>query len=31
SMTLGTWQQIIFIEFDNRSRERHIVVQIMGE
>ena len=31
TMTLGTWQQIIFIEFDNRSRERHVVIQIMGE
>ena len=31
TMTLGTWQQIVFIEFDNRSRDRHVVVQIMGE
>lgn len=30
-LTLGTWQQIIFIDFDNRSRNRRIVVQIMGE
>ena len=30
-MTLGTWQQIIVIDFDNRSRTRDIVVQIMGE
>jgi len=30
-LTLGTWQQIIFIDFDNRRRERKIVVQIMGE
>ena len=29
-MTLGTWQQIIFIDFDNRSRRRNIVVQIIG-
>ncbi len=28
---LGTWQQIVFIDFDNRSRSREIVVQIMGE
>lgn len=27
---LGTWQQIIFIDFDNRSRQRRIVVQIIG-
>lgn len=30
-MTLGTWQQIIFVDFDNRSRTRSIVVQISGE
>ncbi|MCP4427686.1 MAG: YjbQ family protein [Chloroflexi bacterium] len=29
--TLGTWQQIIFIDFDNRSRRRQLVVQVMGE
>ncbi len=29
-MLLGTWQQIIFIDFDNRSRHRRIVVQCMG-
>lgn len=31
TLTLGTWQQIIFIDFDNRSRERNLVVQIIGE
>ncbi|MGB7062391.1 MAG: secondary thiamine-phosphate synthase enzyme YjbQ [Candidatus Zixiibacteriota bacterium] len=30
-MILGTWQQIILIDFDNRRRQREIVVQIMGE
>jgi secondary thiamine-phosphate synthase enzyme len=30
-MTLGTWQQIIFVDFDNRDRTRSVVVQIMGE
>ena len=30
-LILGTWQQIIFIDFDNRSRKRQIVVQVMGE
>ncbi len=30
-LTLGTWQQIIFIDFDVRSRRRELVVQIMGE
>ena len=30
-LTLGTWQQIIFLDFDNRSRQRRLVVQIIGE
>lgn len=30
-LTLGTWQQIILIDFDNRPRTRSVVVQIMGE
>ncbi len=30
-MLLGTWQQIIHVDFDNRSRQREIVLQIMGE
>jgi secondary thiamine-phosphate synthase enzyme len=30
-LALGTWQQIVFIDFDNRSRERNLTVQIMGE
>ena len=30
-MRLGTWQQIVIIDFDNRSRNRRIVVQMMGE
>lgn len=29
-LLLGTWQQIIFVDFDNRSRQREIVVQITG-
>lgn len=28
---LGTWQQIVFIDFDNRPRSREIIVQIIGE
>ena len=28
---LGTWQQIVVIDFDNRNRQREIVVQLMGE
>lgn len=31
SLTLGTWQQIIFMELDVRSRSRHLIVQMMGE
>jgi secondary thiamine-phosphate synthase enzyme len=30
-LTLGTWQQIVLVDFDNRSRSRDIVLQIMGE
>jgi secondary thiamine-phosphate synthase enzyme len=30
-LILGTWQQIIFIDFDNRRRERNIFVHIIGE
>lgn len=30
-MTLGTWQQIIVIDHDNRPRSREVIVQIMGE
>jgi secondary thiamine-phosphate synthase enzyme len=30
-LTLGTWQQIIFVDFDNRPRSRKIAVQILGE
>ena len=31
SLTLGTWQQIILIDFDNRARSREIVLKIIGE
>lgn len=30
-LMLGTWQQIVFLEMDNRPRRRRIIVQIMGE
>ncbi len=30
-LTLGRWQQIVFIEWDTQDRERKIVVQVMGE
>ena len=29
-LTLGTWQQIILIDFDTRPRRREVIVQIMG-
>jgi secondary thiamine-phosphate synthase enzyme len=31
AMTLGTWQQIMLLEFDTRARQRDVVVQILGE
>jgi len=30
-LLLGTWQQIVVLDFDNRSRSRRVVVQTMGE
>lgn len=30
-LTLGTWQQIVFLDFDNRRRHRELVVQVMGD
>ena len=30
-LTLGTWQQIIYVDFDNRPRRRSLVAQVMGE
>ena len=30
-LTLGTWQQIVLVDFDNRARDRIVVVQAMGE
>ena len=31
NLTLGTWQQIVLVDFDNRPRSRQIVVKIVGE
>ena len=31
NLLLGTWQQVVLAEFDNRPRQRKIVVQIIGE
>jgi len=30
-LVLGTWQQIVFLEFDNRPRDRRLLIQFMGE
>jgi secondary thiamine-phosphate synthase enzyme len=30
-LTLGTWQQIVFVDFDNRPRSRKLAIQILGE
>jgi secondary thiamine-phosphate synthase enzyme len=30
-MTLGTWQQVVFVDFDTRPRKREIIIQVMGE
>ncbi len=29
-LTLGTWQQLVLIDFDDRPRDRTVVVQVMG-
>ena len=30
-LSLGTWQQVVLVDFDNRPRSRQIMLQIMGE
>lgn len=30
-LALGTWQQIVLVDFDNRPRAREVTVQVMGE
>ncbi len=30
-LLLGTWQQIVLLDFDNRPRNRKVVVQVIGE
>lgn len=30
-LTLGTWQQVIYVDFDNKPRRRELVVQMVGE
>jgi secondary thiamine-phosphate synthase enzyme len=30
-LTLGTWQQVVLVDFDNRPRDRTVLVHILGE
>jgi len=30
-LSLGTWQQVVVVDFDTRSRTRELIIQIMGE
>jgi secondary thiamine-phosphate synthase enzyme len=30
-LCLGTWQQVVLINFDNRARRRRLIIQLMGE
>ena len=30
-LALGSWQQIVLLDFDNRPRDRRIIMQIIGE
>ena len=29
--TLGTWQQVVFVDLDNKPRQRKVLVQLVGE
>ena len=31
SLSLGTWQQVVLVDFDNRERQRKIIVQVVGD
>jgi secondary thiamine-phosphate synthase enzyme len=31
AMALGTWQQIVLVDFDNRARQRRVTVTVIGE
>lgn len=31
TLALGTWQQVVLLDFDNRGRKREVIVQIVGE
>ncbi len=30
-LALGTWQQVVFLELDNKPRRREVLVQVVGE
>src|SRR4026208_84970 len=30
-LTLGTWQQVIYVDFDNRPRQRELILRLIGE
>ncbi len=30
-LLLGTWQQVVLVDFDNRPRQREVIVQLSGE
>jgi len=30
-LSLGTWQQVVLINFDNQARRRRLIIQVMGE
>jgi len=30
-LTLGTWQQVVFVELDVRGRSRELIIQVVGE
>ena len=30
-LKIGTWQQVVLVDFDNRPRERKVVLQFIGE
>ena len=31
SLLLGTWQQLVVVDFDTRARTRDLIIQILGE
>jgi secondary thiamine-phosphate synthase enzyme len=31
TLLLGTWQQVVLIDFDNRPRARELIIQVVGE